>query len=165
MNVTHASSRSTNQFTGVDNVAGEAGIFYPIAASTDPVNWGVPNLMFSTFSSRALRCRRPAHGQAADRRILVVAPLRRHQIRIGADYRTDASTGEANPNARGSYVLPASIHRPVREVAGMSGADFATFYLALRNRPRCRWEGPRVSARTRSTPTLKTTGDGMRGSP
>src|SRR5262245_19371007 len=50
VNTTHSSIDSTNAFTNTQDVAGLAGIQYPSAASTDPLNWGVPNLSFSGFT-------------------------------------------------------------------------------------------------------------------
>jgi VWFA-related protein len=49
-NATHSSIDTTNAFTNTQNAAGLAGIQYPGTASTDPLNWGVPNLSFSGFT-------------------------------------------------------------------------------------------------------------------
>ena len=50
VNLTHSTSQTTNVFANNQNVAGIAGIQYPTSASTDPLNWGVPNLSFSGFT-------------------------------------------------------------------------------------------------------------------
>src|SRR5206468_1125128 len=49
LNVAHTTAQTTNAFSGTEDVAGIAGIQYPsAAASTDPFNWGVPNVVFSS---------------------------------------------------------------------------------------------------------------------
>ena len=50
LNLTHAKTDASNTFTASENVAALAGINYPSAASTDPINWGVPNLLFSGYT-------------------------------------------------------------------------------------------------------------------
>ena len=47
VNYSRTESQSVNQYAYVENVAGEAGI---IGVATDPFDWGVSQLSFSTFS-------------------------------------------------------------------------------------------------------------------
>src|SRR5262249_49625476 len=51
VNLTHSSVQSTNAFSGAEIVAGDAGIKFPTTAANDPLNWGVPNLLFSGFTA------------------------------------------------------------------------------------------------------------------
>ena len=131
VNLTHSSSRSTNLFSGVEDVAGEAGIRYPNLVSVDPLNWGVPNLTFAGFSG----LRSAAAGLRTDNRIATGYSwgrlLGKHQIRIGADYRMDSSTSESNANARGSYTFTGTYAAAGAEIAGSSGAGFADFLLGV----------------------------------
>ena len=76
VNLTHATVQSTNAFSGTDNVAGEAGIKYPGAAATDPLNWGVPNLSFSGFTGVRSAVGQPSHRRSADDELLLAAPDR-----------------------------------------------------------------------------------------
>ena len=48
VNLTHATNQTSNAFANTENVGGLAGIQYPSGASTDPRNWGVPNLSFTS---------------------------------------------------------------------------------------------------------------------
>ena len=131
VNVTHSSTRTSSPFSDVEDVAGEAGIDYPDAASADPLNWGVPNLTFSTFSD----ARSVASSARSDNRLTTSYAwgrgFGRHQVRIGADYRLDSSTSQSNANARGSYTFTGLHTSPGSQVAGRSGADFADFLLGL----------------------------------
>ena len=141
VNITHTSATTTNAFAGTQNVAGDAGIQYPSAASTDPANWGVPNLTFSGFTG--------VRGAAASER-------QRHP----ADHRLYVdSSGRAPPAAHGRR-LPARlvfepnqlerardvhIHRPVlvRRGGNRLDAPAPTSPISCsgcRSRRRCRSE-------------------------
>lgn len=131
VNVTHATSSATNDFSGISDVSGQAGIQYPGATSVDALNWGIPNLSFSTFSSARLGA---ATARTDDRLTASYAwmrPIGRHQLRIGGDYRLDRSANQNNSNARGSFSFTGLYTAPGAEVAGRSGADFADFLLGM----------------------------------
>jgi hypothetical protein len=129
VNVTHATNDSTNAFSGVQNVAGDAGIQYPNTASLDPLNWGVPSLVFSGFSG----LRGAGASARADNRITTSYawshPVKRHQLRIGADYRFDTTTTESNANPRGTFTFTGVYSTGGSEVSRGTGADFADFLL------------------------------------
>jgi len=129
VNLTHANVQSTNTFSGVNNVAALAGIQYPGKASTDPLNWGVPNLLFSGFTG----VRSAPASLRSENRIttsyMSVRPLGRHQVRFGGDYRYDTSSTESNANARGSFTFTGLYSSGGSQVAGRTGADFADFLL------------------------------------
>jgi hypothetical protein len=133
VNIAHARSESTNAFAHVQDVGGLAGINYPTAASTDPQNWGVPRLSFTGFTGVS---NVPATSRT-DTRITAgyvwLHPFTKHQLRLGADYRLDRSTGELNTNAPGAYTFTGLYSAggiPVSESAG-SGAAFADFLLGF----------------------------------
>src|SRR5439155_18267809 len=131
VNLTHATVQATNNFSGVDNVAGQAGILYPGSASTDPLNWGVPNLSFSEFTG----VRAAAASIRTDNRLTTgytwIHPIARHQLRFGGDYRQDGVTTENTTNARGSFTFTGLYSSGGAPVAGKTGADFADFLLGV----------------------------------
>jgi hypothetical protein len=115
----------------VTDVAGAAGILYPANAPNNPLNWGTPNLLFSTFSDARL----PAASMRSDTRLTMTYSqgrgIGRHQVRLGGDVRIDRTTNESNADARGSYTFTGAYTAPGLTVAGTSGADFADFLLGL----------------------------------
>jgi trimeric autotransporter adhesin len=129
VNFTHANTQTTNAFSGVDNVAGAAGIKYPGLAAPDPLNWGVPNLSFTNFTS----VRMPAAGLRNDDRFTLGYtwrhPTPKHQLRFGADYRLDNSIAQINSNARGSYTFTGLYSSGGARSTSPSYSDFADFLL------------------------------------
>jgi hypothetical protein len=132
LNYTKSSSSSTNLFSGVNNVAGLAGINYPTGAITDPLNYGVPSIAFSGSGFNSLRG--PTANQRTDSRITASyvwsRPIKKHQLRIGADYRDDLSSTESNGNARGSFTFT-GLYSSGLQVSKGTGADFADFLLGM----------------------------------
>jgi trimeric autotransporter adhesin len=126
--VTRTTSSSRNGFAGVTNVAGAAGIN---GVATDPFDWGVPSLSFSTFGS----LRDTAPSQRTDRRVQVgytmTRPLTRHALRFGGDVRLDTSTGRTDPDARGSFVFTGLYAAGGGQVPRGTGLDFADFLLGM----------------------------------
>jgi hypothetical protein len=131
VNLARSSVVATNGFAGRENVAGEAGIQYPSASSTDPANWGVPNLMFSGITA----LRGAAATSRADTRVTAgyawMRPIARHQLRLGGDIRFDASTSDINSNARGSFTFTGLYSSGGVPAARGTGTDFADFLLGL----------------------------------
>jgi hypothetical protein len=127
---TRTTAQSTNAFSGVDNVAGDAGIQYPPGAATNSLNWGVPNV---TFGSGFTGLNGPGATLRTDSRTTASyvwsRPINKHQIRIGADYRFDNTMYQLNSNARGSYTFSGLYSSGGALVSGTSGADFADFLL------------------------------------
>jgi hypothetical protein len=105
VNTTHSSVDSANAFTNTQDVAGLAGIQYPSAASTDPLNWGVPNLSFSGFTG----VRGASASQRSDTRLTTsyawMHPTTHHRLRIGGDARFDNSEAAITANARGAFTF------------------------------------------------------------
>jgi trimeric autotransporter adhesin len=125
---TRTSTESQNGFAGVTNVAALAGI---TGVSTDPFDWGVPSLSFSTFTG----LRDLAPSQRSDRRVqlayTLTRPFNRHSFRVGGDVRLDASSGRTDADARGSFVFTGLYSAAGAPVARGTGLDFADFLLGL----------------------------------
>jgi len=121
-------SEGANIFAGVRDVAGEAGVD---GASTDPFDWGVPNLSFTTLSS--LRDRNPSLRR--DRRFTVSEVANRswgkHNVRIGAGLRAQRLDSQTDTNARGSFVFTGFYTSGIADgtVIPGTGSDFADFLL------------------------------------
>jgi hypothetical protein len=131
VNVAHTSAQTTNAFANSENVAGLAGIQYPSAASTDPINWGVPNLSFSGFTG----VRGASTTARTDNRLTTsytwLHPTAQHRLRVGGDIRLDATESQINSNARGSFTFTGLYSSGGDRRLGPTGADFADFLLGL----------------------------------
>src|SRR5262249_55269348 len=112
---------------------GLAGIQYPSEASTDPLNWGVPNLSFTGLTG----VQSPAASQRTDNRLTIgyawIHPSGAHRLRVGGDYRLDRSDLEINANARGTFLFTGFYTSGGASVLGPTAADysFADFLLGF----------------------------------
>jgi len=118
----------TNLYAFAQDVAGAAGIG---GASSDPFDWGVPSLSFTSLSS--LRDLTPAH--RVDRTIGLsytgVLTKKKHTYRFGGDFRSLHTDSRTDANARGSFVFTGLYSTAGTGGRAMSGADFADFLLGL----------------------------------
>jgi trimeric autotransporter adhesin len=129
VNLTHATIETTNAFANAENVAALAGIDYP--GSTDPLNWGVPNLSFTGFTGARTA---PASLRSENRLTTSYAwihPAAKHLLRMGGDYRLDRSDATINGNSRGSFTFTGVYASDGTPIPAGSGADFADFLLGL----------------------------------
>jgi hypothetical protein len=137
LNITHKRSlhslnvnfaRTTNNAAGryayVADVAGRAGI---VGAATDPFDWGVPTLSFSSLTS----VRDVSPSDRSDGRLTVgytwTQPWKTHTLRAGGDFRLDQSHSRTDSNPRGTFTftgLYASGGSPVGRGVGLDFADF-----------------------------------------
>ena len=122
-------SQSLNQYAFVNDVAGNAGI---TGVSTDPFDWGVPQLSFSTFTG--LRDVTPV--TRTDQRLSLSYGLTRpvhtkHTMHFGGDYRFDESDNETSNNARGAFVFTGLYASDGLPTIRSPGVDFADFLLGL----------------------------------
>lgn len=123
---TRTKSSAANAFTGVVDVAGNAGI---TGVATNPFEWGVPSVSFTSFTG----LNDVAPNVRTDRRFQLgytfTHPFRAHTFRAGGDARLDDSNGISNTDARGTFVFTGlySASGAVRS----SGLDFADFLLGL----------------------------------
>jgi trimeric autotransporter adhesin len=128
VNFSRTTSQSLNQYANVEDVAGSAGI---VGVATDPFDWGVPDLSFSTFSN--VRDLDPTRRR--DRRLSAgytwARPFGRHTLRLGGDARWDTSNNRTDPNARGAFVFTGVYASGGNPTARGDGLDFADFLLGL----------------------------------
>ena len=129
VNFSRTESRAVSQYAYVQNVAGDAGI---TGVSTDPFDWGVPQLSFSTFTG--VRDITPT--QRVDKRLSLgygwTRPVRtKHTMHVGGDFRSDESDNETNPNARGAFVFTGLYSSGGRTTVRGESLDFADFLLSL----------------------------------
>ncbi len=130
---TRSNSTSSNPFTNVNDVAGNAGIGYPSAdtISTQPLNYGVPNLTFSSFSGLRLGAASIRRDSRVTTSYTLSHPFSRHQVRIGVDFRHDASLTQSNSNARGSFTFTGAYTAAGSTTSRGTYGDFADFLLGL----------------------------------
>jgi hypothetical protein len=121
-------SSGTNLYAFTTDVTGDAGIQ---GVSTDPFDWGVPSLSFTTIAD--LRDRTPS--RRIDQRVqisdTVMRMFGRHALRFGGDLRYMRLDSLSNSNPRGSFVftgLYTSLLTNGRAQPG-TGLDFADFLL------------------------------------
>jgi hypothetical protein len=129
VNFSRTVSRSLNQYAFVEDVAGGAGI---TGVATDPFDWGVPQLSFSSLSS--VRDMTPT--RRTDRRLTFgygwTRPIgTKHTMRIGGDVRFDESANQTDANARGAFVFTGLYSSGGLSTARGRGLDFADFLLGL----------------------------------
>jgi len=128
VNFTRSTSRSSNRYAYELDVAGLAGIN---GVATDPFDWGVPALSFSTFSG--LRDATPS--RRVDRRLTAgysfTRPMGTHTLRMGGDYSQDWSDNQTDSNARGSFVFTGLYSAAGGPIPRGGGLDFADFLLGL----------------------------------
>ena len=128
----HIRVATTNLYSGVIDVAGNAGI---TGISTDPFNWGLSGISFNSFAGLS----GPVPSRELDQTYTisdsVVWNRGKHNWRFGGDYRRILQDFRSARNAEGSFVftgfataeyLPGS----TQAVPG-TGIDFADYLLGL----------------------------------
>ncbi len=127
VNFSETKSDSTNHFSGIEDVAGEAGIFTGIS---NPFDFGVPSLSFSNFFN--IRDMTPS--RRTDKRTTVsyswTQPWKTHLLRAGGDFRIDRTSSQTDASPNGSFVFSGLYASGGVQAAG-SGLDFADFLLGL----------------------------------
>jgi hypothetical protein len=129
VNFTRSTSRGQGRYAFVENVAGDAGIS---GISTDPLDWGVPTLSFSSLTS----VRDVTPNDRADRRFTLGYTLTRpwrtaHTLRVGGDFRVDQTRSRTDQNARGAFTFTGLHSSGGSAAARGGGLDFADFLLGL----------------------------------
>ena len=131
-NYNHNRASTTNLYSGVTDVAGNAGI---TGISTDPFDWGLPGIAFNSFSGFS----GPVPSRELDQTYTISDTVMwsrgKHNVRFGGDYRRIAQGFRSARNGEGSFVftgfataayLPGTT-TPVPE----TGYDFADYLLGL----------------------------------
>lgn len=129
LNYSRTVSRSLNQYAFVEDVTGNAGI---TGVSSDPFDWGVPQLSFSSLSS--VRDNTPS--RRTDQRVSLgygwTRPVgTKHTMRVGGDFRLDESNNQTDANARGAFVFTGLYSSGGLASVRGGGLDFADFLLGM----------------------------------
>src|SRR4029453_40411 len=128
VNFTRSTSTSMNRYAYLLDGAGLAGIN---GAATDPFDWGVPSMSFSTFSG--VRDITPT--RRSDRRLTTSytwsRPRGTHVMRIGGEFSQDWSDSQTDANARGNFVFTGVYAAGGANIQRGIGLDFADFLLGM----------------------------------
>ena len=126
----HSHIDTTNLYSSVLNVAGDAGIG---GISTDPFDWGLPGISFSSLSGLS----DPTPSRTLNQTYTVADTVTwhrgTHNLRLGADYRRLLQSFRSARNAEGSFVFTgfATALGSDQQANPGTGLDFADFLLGL----------------------------------
>jgi len=129
-------TRTQNLYAFNDNVAGMVGIN---GISTNPFDWGLPNLSFTDIASVQDVNPQLLRSQTYTFSDNVVWTHGKHSWRWGGDFRRIQVNTETSSNARGSFIftgyntselVPGQPGQPPQQVPG-TGYDFADFLLGF----------------------------------
>src|SRR5208282_175165 len=126
----HNRASTTNLYSGVTNVAGNAGI---TGISPDPFDWGLPGISFNSFGGLS----GPVPSRELDQTYTisdtVIWNRGKHNWRFGGDYRRILQSFHAARNAEGTFTFTG--FATAQYVNGLqqqgTGVDFADFLLGL----------------------------------
>jgi outer membrane receptor protein involved in Fe transport len=107
---------TTNLYSGIQDVAGSAGI---LGVSQDPFDWGVPRLSFTNFSGVTDTNTSQRINQTLQFGDSMLWARGTHSMRWGGQFRRIQLNTRTNNNARGSFTF----------TGAASGFDFADFLL------------------------------------
>jgi hypothetical protein len=129
-NYNHNHVSATNLYSGIDDVAGNAGI---TGISTDPFDYGLPGLSFTSFGGLSDPTPRRELDQTYTISDTVAWNRGKHNWRFGGDYRRILQSFRSAKNANGSFVFTgfATADYSGGAQAASTGYDFADFLLGL----------------------------------
>jgi len=132
LNYNHRHLSTTNLYSTVLDVAGNAGI---LGVSPNPFDWGIPGISFTTSSFGGLSDPEPRRSldQTYSVSDMVSWNRGKHNWRFGGDYRRILQSFRASKNAEGSFVFTgfATSLSASGGQAPNTGLDFADFLLGL----------------------------------
>lgn len=140
VNYNHNHVATTNLYSGVTNVDGLAGIN---GVSTDPFNWGLPGINFTSFGGLSDPTPRRELDQTYTLSDTISWNHAKHNWRFGADYRRILQSFHSARNGEGSFVFTGygtsqyaaagtgSCLGPAPCPVTDTGYDFADFLLGL----------------------------------
>jgi len=102
VNYNHNHVATTNLYSGVTNVAGLAGIN---GVSTDPFNWGLPGISFTSFGGLSDPTPRRELDQTYTLSDTISWNHAKHNLRFGGDYRRILQSFHSARNGEGSFVF------------------------------------------------------------
>jgi trimeric autotransporter adhesin len=132
VNYNHNHVSTTNLYSNVQNVAGDAGIG---GVSANPFDWGLPGISFTTFAGLT----DPVPRRELDQTVTFSDTLSwsrgKHNWRFGGDYRRILQSFHSAKNAEGSFVFTGFATSQFAGSTGVpfanTGYDFADFLLGL----------------------------------
>ena len=126
----HSHVSTTNLFSGIEDVAGNAGI---TGVSTNPFDFGLPGLSFTSFGGLSDPTPRRELDQTYTISDSVAWNRGKHNWRFGADYRRILQSFRSARNANGSFVFTgfATADYSGGTRAPDTGYDFADFLIGL----------------------------------
>jgi hypothetical protein len=110
--------RSQNLYAFNQDITGDLGI---AGVSTNPFDWGLPNLSFTNFGSLTDVSPQLLRNQTLTFSDNMIASNRKHTLRWGGDFRRIQVNTETDSNARGTFIF----------TGFNTGFDFADFLLGL----------------------------------
>jgi hypothetical protein len=121
---------TTNLFSNVLDVAGEAGIG---GISNAPFDWGLPGISFSSLTGLSDPTTRRELDQTYTFSDTVTYHRGKHNLRFGGDYRRILQSFRSAKNAEGSFVFTgyATALGGNQQANPGTGSDFADFLLGL----------------------------------
>ncbi len=132
VNYNHNHVATTNLYSNVQNVAGDAGIG---GVSTNSFDWGIPGISFSTFAGLTDPTPRRELDQTYTFSDTVSWSRGKHNWRFGGDYRRILQSFRSAKNAEGSFVFTGFATSQFASSSGVpvadTGYDFADFLLGL----------------------------------
>ena len=124
-------THTQNLYAFNDDIAAAVGIN---GVSTNPFDWGLPNLSFTNFGSLSDINPQLLRNQTYTFSDYVVWSHGKHSIRWGGDFRRVQLNTEASNNARGSFIFTglntSQLDSQGQQIPG-TGYDFADFLLGL----------------------------------
>ena len=132
VNFNRTNSQVSNFFTGKTNIASQVGIQ---GLGSDPFNYGVPSIVFSSFQGLSEQIPKSTLNQTIAFLDTVSWTGKKHNVRFGGDYRRIHLDVQGGTNVTGSFYFTGFATRQPggTPVAGQepSGSDFADFLLGL----------------------------------
>jgi len=130
VNYNHNHVSTTNLFSNVQNVAGDAGIG---GVSTNPFDWGLPGISFTSFAGLTGPVPRRELDQTFTFSDTLSWSRGKHNWRFGGDYRRILQSFRSAKNAEGSFVFTgfATSQLASGGPVANTGYDFADFLLGL----------------------------------
>ena len=123
-------THTQNLYAFIDDIDSGVGI---TGVSTNPFDWGLPNLWFTSFGSLNDTNPQLLRNQTYTLSDYVVWSHGKHSVRWGGDFRFVQLNTEASNNARGSFIFTGINTSQIvngQQVAN-TGYDFADFLLGL----------------------------------
>ena len=130
VNYNHNHVETTNLYSNVQNVAGEAGIG---GVSTNPFDFGLPGVSFTTFGGLNDPIPRRELDQTYTISDTIIWNRGKHNWRFGGDYRRILQSFRSAKNAEGSFIFTgfATALGGNPQLNPDTGYDFADFLLGL----------------------------------